>query len=108
VKCRELLERLQMEQTFGFAQLLTGDESWLYLNYSHTHMWSVSDDERLVRVNQTITSEKQMPSHLWSIKGPLVIQWLGPGDTFRTTYFCDVIIAKLVQALHTGGTIPRP
>jgi hypothetical protein len=45
VICRELLELPQMEETFGFARIATGDESWSYLNYSHTHIWSLSDDE---------------------------------------------------------------
>jgi hypothetical protein len=42
---------------------------------------------------------KAYAHHLWSRKGPLVIDSLGPDDTFSTTYFRDVIIAKLVQAL---------
>jgi hypothetical protein len=45
VMCRELLKLLQMEENFRFARLVTEDEAWLYLNSSHTHMWSVSDDE---------------------------------------------------------------
>jgi histone-lysine N-methyltransferase SETMAR len=32
---------------------------------------------------------------------------LGSGEKFNTTYFCDVIIAKLVQALYPRGTVPR-
>jgi len=48
--CRELLERLQMEETFGFARVVSGNESWLVLNSSHRHMWFVSDDERPVGV----------------------------------------------------------
>jgi hypothetical protein len=71
VMCCELLESLQMEETFGFTRVGTGDESWLYLNDSHIHIWSVSDDERPVRVDQTIASENHMLTLLWSIKGPL-------------------------------------
>jgi hypothetical protein len=32
---------------------------------------------------------------------------LRPGDRFNTTYFCDAIIAKLVQALYPGWAIAR-
>jgi hypothetical protein len=104
---RELLERLKIEETFGFAQVVTGDESWLYLNYSHAHMWSVSEDERPVRFDEMIASEKHMFTRLWSINGLLVIEWLEPSDMFNITYFCDVIIAKHVQALYPGRVVPR-
>jgi hypothetical protein len=40
---RELLEPLQMEESFGVARALTGDESYLCLNSSHADMWSVSE-----------------------------------------------------------------
>jgi hypothetical protein len=69
VMCRDLLERLQMEDTFRFARVVIGDESWLYLNCSQTHMWSVPDDERRIRVDETIASEKHMLTVLWPIKG---------------------------------------
>jgi hypothetical protein len=49
--CRELLKTLQIEETFGVTRLEIGDDSWLYLNYSHAHMWSVADDKRPVRVD---------------------------------------------------------
>jgi hypothetical protein len=100
----ELLELLQIEETFGFARVVTRNDSWLYLNYSHPRLWLVSDDERLVRVDQTITNEKQMLTVLWSIKALMVIEWLGPGDIFDTTCFCEVTIAKFVQALYSGGS----
>jgi hypothetical protein len=102
IMCRQLLKLLQMEETFGLARVLTGDESWLYLNYSHTDMWSVSDDERLIRVGQTIASERHRLSVIWSRKCPLKVEWLGLDDKFDTTYFCDLIIAKLIEALYPG------
>jgi hypothetical protein len=70
-------------------------------------MWSVSDDERPVRVCQTIASEKHMFTVFWSRRDIFVIKWLGPGDKFKANYFCDVIIVKLVQALYPGEAVPR-
>jgi hypothetical protein len=69
-------------------------------------MWSVSDDERPIRADQTITSEKYILIVLWSIKGQIIIEWLGSGENFGTTYLCSVIIVKLVQALYPGGFFP--
>jgi hypothetical protein len=42
----ESLEILQMEETCNVARAVTGDESWLSLNYFHPHLWSVPYDER--------------------------------------------------------------
>jgi hypothetical protein len=36
--CRELLEQLKMEEAFGFAPVVTGDDSLLWLNCFYTHM----------------------------------------------------------------------
>jgi hypothetical protein len=101
------LEREKRHDVSRIARERTGDESTLYLNYSHTHMRPVSDDECLVPVDETIASEKYMLTALWSRKVPLVVKWFGPGDKFDTTYFCDVTIAKLVQALYPGRAVPR-
>jgi hypothetical protein len=64
-----------MEEAFGFARVVAEDESWFYLNYSHTHMWSVSDDKRPVRVDQTIASKKHIVTVLWFIRA----RWLMNG-----------------------------
>jgi hypothetical protein len=69
VMCRELPELRQVEETFGFSLAVTGDELWLHLNCSHTHVWSVPDDERPVRADETIASKKPMLTVLWSITG---------------------------------------
>jgi hypothetical protein len=109
VMCREFLELLQTEEPFGFTRVVTRDESWLYRRYPHPHMWSVSNDGQSFRVDEMIASEKHMLTVLWSIEAPVVIEWLGPGDKFHTISFCDVMIAKLVQALCPGGAFPtRP
>jgi hypothetical protein len=100
---RELLELLKMEETFRFTPAVTGDELSLYLTYLQTQIVSVSDDERPVRVENTIANERHMLTVLWFIKGVLVIEWLERGDRFNTTCFRDVIIAKLVQTLYPGG-----
>jgi hypothetical protein len=107
VMCRELVELSQKEETFAVPRAVTADESWLYLNDSRAHMWSVPDDQQPVHVDQAIASEKHIVTVFWSIKGPLVIESLGPGDTFSATSFCDVILAKLAQALYPGGAVPR-
>jgi hypothetical protein len=96
-----------MEATFGVARVLSGNESWMYLNDSHTHLPSVSDDERAVRVGLTIASQKHMLAVLWSIKGPLVIESLRRGAKFQGACFRNIMIAKLVQALYPRGAVPN-
>jgi hypothetical protein len=95
-----------MEETFGLTPVVTVDESWSYLDCSHTHPWSASNDDRPVGVDNPIASEKRMFTVLSSIKGLLTIEGLGRGDRFKTAYFCDVMIAKLVQTSYPGGVVP--
>jgi hypothetical protein len=90
--CRELMEPLKMEESFGFARVVTGDESWLYLSYSHTHISSVCDDERAFRIDQSVPSEKHDLTVLWSMRGPLVLPWSGPDDNKTASYLGNVIM----------------
>jgi hypothetical protein len=56
----------------------------------------VSDDERIVRIDQTNASEKHMLTALWFIEGLPVIEWFGSGDKIIIIYFCDIINDKIV------------
>jgi hypothetical protein len=46
-KCGELLRALEAMQRTHFRHIITGDENWLDLEYSHASQWSVSCDEVL-------------------------------------------------------------
>jgi hypothetical protein len=94
------------EQTL-FHRIITGDESWFYLDYSSDHIWSCAGDDIPERINHTIQSEKFMLTVLWSTRGPPVVEWMERGQHFNSTYFCAVIINELVHKLKTMGPFPR-
>jgi hypothetical protein len=43
-KYHELLDVLKRMQRGHFRDIMTGDESWSYLDYQHSAQWSVSRD----------------------------------------------------------------
>jgi len=65
VMALDLLKQLEFEQKFDFARVITGDESWFYLDYTPRNRWTCSGDEVGERVNRTVQSEKCMLTILW-------------------------------------------
>jgi hypothetical protein len=59
-KCGKLLRVLEAMQRIYFHHIITGDESWFYLEYQHASQWSVSRDEVPQRVDLTIGTAKFM------------------------------------------------
>jgi hypothetical protein len=53
-KCDGLLRALEVMQQPHFRHIITGDESWFYLEYQYASRWSVSRDEVPQRVDPAI------------------------------------------------------
>jgi hypothetical protein len=52
------LRVLKENQKTGFANIITGDESWFYFEYPHQSVWDPSRDEVLEKIKQKIDMEK--------------------------------------------------
>jgi hypothetical protein len=65
----QLLEILEEAQSTGFRQLVTGDESWIYLSYTPRVGWTISQDEVPTREKQTISTKLFMLTVFWSVDG---------------------------------------
>jgi hypothetical protein len=63
-KCNVRLEILVAIQRIKFRNIVTGDESWFYLDYHHDRQWSVSRDELTQKVKPGI-STKSMLTVIW-------------------------------------------
>jgi hypothetical protein len=61
---RALLEVLRREQQHNVDHVITGDESWFFLHYPNESVWAESRNEVLVRIKQTIDTEKCLISVL--------------------------------------------
>jgi hypothetical protein len=54
-KCGEILRALEAMQRTHFHHIITGDQSWFYLEYQYASEWSVSRDEVPRRVDPAIS-----------------------------------------------------
>jgi hypothetical protein len=61
----ELLEILQQDGQYNFQHILTGDESWFFLQSFHHSCWSGNLDEVPEIPRQKIHSEKWLISIIW-------------------------------------------
>jgi AraC-like DNA-binding protein len=103
---RELLETLRSEEHTCFHRIITGDESWFYLDYSSDHIWTCASDDVPQRVSHQIQSEKLMLTVLWSTRGPIVVGWMERGQSSNTTYVIDEIVSELVRNIKRTWTFP--
>jgi hypothetical protein len=66
---RQLLDILQVQERCHFRDLITGDETWVYLDMKLGAILLLADAELPVRVKRTITNEKRMLIVFWGIQG---------------------------------------
>jgi hypothetical protein len=103
----QLLEILEEAQSTGFRQLVTGDESWIYLSYVPHAVWTRSQDEVPTREKQTISIKKFTLTVFWSVDGFHVVEFLSTDTKFNTAYFVEHIIPLIVTSLEIGASKRR-
>jgi hypothetical protein len=57
---RQLLDILQTQERYHFRDLITRDETWVYLDMKPGTIWLPAGAKLPVRVTRTIASEKRM------------------------------------------------
>lgn len=102
-----MLIELQKQAKSDFKFVITGDESWFYFNYSHTHLWSHDNDNVPQRVNLGTCSSKLMLTIMWSVDEFFVVEWLENGMKFNSQYFCNIILEKLIEKICFHGWNPK-
>jgi hypothetical protein len=66
---QQLLDALQAQERCHFRDLITGDETWVYLDMKPVIIWLPVDAELPVRVKRTMASEKRMFIVFWGFTG---------------------------------------
>jgi hypothetical protein len=102
-----MLQILCEQEPDHFPGIVTGHESWFFQEYSRNHIWKLADENVPERISQKIKTEKHMLTVFWSTRGPLLQEWLPPGESFDSTSFCDFIMPCLSSAFFLGQTKRR-
>jgi hypothetical protein len=100
---RALLEVLRREQQNNFDHVITGDESWFFIDYPNESVWAGSRDEVPIRIKQTIDTEMCLISVLWSANGIHSLIDIPKGESFNSLFFCSVIVLSLVEDVCSGS-----
>ena len=103
----QLLDVLRVQKRKGFHRILTGDESWFYLQYDHKHVWSISKEEVPERVSQKIQTKKIMLTVIWNIDQFYIINLMKNNENFNSEYFIHNVIKPLENKLYPQGKKPQ-
>ena len=102
-KCRELLPILEALQRNNFRNVVTGDESWFYLETGHSAQWSVCRDDVATKTKPTISTPKFMLTVIWGVEGFHVVDLMTSQDRFNSRYFVEHVMVPLVQEIFPHG-----
>lgn len=91
-----LLDYLMSESFNNFEFIITGDESWFYLDYSPRTLWTISNDNIPTRVEKCIGAKKYMLTIMWSKSRFYVVELLEPDQKFNSEYFIGKILKLLL------------
>jgi hypothetical protein len=100
----ELLDVLQTQERCHFRDLITGDETWVYLDMKPGTVWLPADAELLVRVKKAVESEKLMPIVFCGIHGITHYCWLPKDSRLDLPFF---VKKYLVQSFRKCSQIPK-
>lgn len=103
----QLLDLLRVQKRKGFHRILTGDESWFYLQYSFNRMWCLSKEEVLEKASQKIQTKKFMITVIWNIDQFYIIDLMNHNESFNSEYFIENVIKQLSNSLYPQGKKPQ-
>jgi hypothetical protein len=101
--CRELLSMLGALQENNFRKVVTGVESWFYLETRHSAQWSVCRDDVATKTKPMIGTPKFMLTVMWEIKRFRVVDLMTSQNQFNSQYFVEHIMMPLVQETFPHG-----
>lgn len=82
------------------ASVVTGDESWFYLQYSYTSKWCTEDETPEDIAKRMQNEEKFMIFVSFNINGLVYLNALPTNSKFNSTYMCNHILEGLNEASH--------
>jgi hypothetical protein len=104
----ELLKVLSGESIREWHDIVTLDESWIYLFSEHDLMWTAPEEIVVDRERHTVQSPTLMLMIVWNPIGFHVLKALPNGCKFNAQYYTnDILIAISDWRRQTRGTRPN-
>jgi hypothetical protein len=104
----ELLQVLSVQSTRQWHDIVTLDESWIYLFSVHDLMWTAPGEMIVDRERYTLQSPKFMLTVVWNPIGFHVLKAIPKERKFKAKYFKnDILVAISDWRRQTWGTWPN-
>jgi hypothetical protein len=104
----ELLQVLSMQSTGQWHDIVTLDESWIYLFSEHDPMWIAPGEIVIDREWHIVQSPKFMLMVVWNPMGFHVLKALPNGRKFNAQYYAnDILVAISDWKQQTEETRPN-
>jgi hypothetical protein len=106
----ELLQVLSVQsmRQWQWHDIVTLDESWIYLFNEHDLMWTAPGEIIVDRERDTVQSPKFMLMVVWNSIGFRVLKALPKLRKFNAQYYInDLLVAISDWRRHTGATRPN-
>jgi hypothetical protein len=100
-----LLQVLSVQSTRQWHDIVTLDESWIYLFNEYDLMWTAPREIVVDREWHTVQSPKFMLTVVWNPIGFHVLKTLPKGRQFHPQYYINAILVAISDwRRQTGGT----
>jgi histone-lysine N-methyltransferase SETMAR len=101
----ELLQVLSVQSTRQWHDIVTLDESWIYLFSEHNLMWTAPGEIIVATERHTVQSPKFTLTVVWNPIGFHVLKTLPKGRKFNAQYYTDdILVAISYLRRQTGET----
>jgi hypothetical protein len=104
----KLLRVLSVQSTRQWHDIVTLDESWIYLFSGHDLTWTAPGEIVVDRERHTVQSPKFMLMVVWNPIGFHVLKALQKGRKFNAQYYIIIQMISWSQSQiggQTGGTV---
>jgi histone-lysine N-methyltransferase SETMAR len=97
----KILPILLDSKEYGFSNVYTGDESWMYYDYPVGDVWVKEGEPRPLEERKMVSSKKMMITTFWNGDGNFFLEALEEGQHINAAYFVSSILKPLES--HFGG-----
>jgi hypothetical protein len=98
---RALLNVLRQQEKTHFWDIITDDESWIFINTAPSSIWLSLDEDLPTHARHTISADTSMLIAFWGIKGFVHVNWLSNDVRINAVQFRDEILIPISQKFQT-------
>jgi hypothetical protein len=101
---RALLNAFPQHKKTHFRDVITGDDSPVFINAAPSPIWLSSDDELPTHPQHPINADGRVIIALWRIQGLAHVNWLRKDARINAVYFRDETLIQISQKLQTNAS----